>query len=189
MTNFHFTDYVELIEFHQKIKNNVTIQDAYKLIYQSIFGNSHLLQHVDQARIYLIEEFESIQASSEEPLIEPISPQGNVVRINLRPFKRQKKNIDGLFQAMIASARQIAGSVSEIQRVWDEFKQAVAANRLHFDDHGLIGFDHEIQAQHFPAVHHSAAYRMANHPAYRVVHAEVFDNYCNWSATNFRKLT
>ena len=166
---------VELIKFHQQNKLYFSIQDVYKLLYQSVFGVAHILDNQNKAKKYLLHEFNSITASIEEPLIEPISPDSKIVRINLRPFKAHHKKIDTLFQVMIISAHKIKGTLPGFHIVWNKFKQAVHNKQLNFNESELIKFDKKIKLENYPPVHHSEKYKSANKPAYRVVNKRIFE--------------
>ena len=60
-------------------------QDLYKLIYQAAMGCEHAVQNVAEARSWLESEVKSLRKGPEEPAIDPIAPDGRIVRINLRP--------------------------------------------------------------------------------------------------------
>jgi len=160
---------IALIREHQKIKKNFKIQDAYKLIYQSVFGVGHLTVNSDLARKNLKQELDSVRAIDDEKMIENISISGEIVRLNLRPYKYQNGNIDRLFQAMLRSAGEITGSRDDFLKRWSEFKQAVILGDLNFDKEHLKIFDAKVKSENYPARHHSAAYKEANQPAYRVL--------------------
>ena len=166
---------IQIIQQHQNTKKNFEIQDTYKLIYQSVFGIQHILDDKERAKIYLQQEFESINTDGHEDLIENISVSGGTVRLNLRPFKNRNGNIDHLFQAMLHSAEEIASSVQEFLDLWNQFKQAVFRAELNFDKTELSAFDHKMKLENYPARHHSAAYRAANRPAYRVLKRKFAD--------------
>jgi hypothetical protein len=160
---------IKLIQQHQNTKKNFEIQDAYKLIYQSVFGIRHILDNLEKAKNYLQQEFESINADNYENLIEKISVSGEIVRLNLRPFKYRNGNSDRLSQAMLLSAEEIYGSAAEFLDFWNQFKEAVFIDELNFDTADLSVFDHKVKSENYPSQHHSAAYRAANRPAYRVL--------------------
>ena len=160
---------IEVIQQHQQIKKNFEIQDAYKLIHQSIFGIQHILDDKDKAKNYLQQEFESINADGHEDLIENISVSGKMVRLNLRSFKYRNGDVHQLFQAMVHSSKEITGSLQEFLDLWNHFKQAVFRAELNFDKTELRVFDHKMKWENYPARHHSTAYRAANRPAYRVL--------------------
>ncbi len=160
---------IDLIREHQQTKKNFEIQDAYKLIYQSVYGIGHILSEPALARQALVREFDSIAPSDAEQLIERISPSGDMVRLNLRPYKSRDGNIDLLFQAMLRSATATPGSPEKFLVWWNQFKHAVFEGTLNFDKEDLKIFDNELQLSNYPVVHHSLAYRESNHPAYRVL--------------------
>lgn len=163
---------IELIQEHQKSKQNFAVQDAYKLIYQGVFGVAHILDNQHMAKKYLADEFESTTASDKIDLIENISVSGKIVRLNLQPYKYRNGDIDQLFQAMLKSAQEISGSQQEFLKLWDEFKQAVFDEKLNFNVTDLNKFDAKVKLHNYPAMHHSENYRTANNPAYRVLRKE-----------------
>jgi len=163
---------VELIGEHQKSKKDFAVQDAYKLIYQCVFGVAHILDNQEMAKKYLESEIESIIASDKIDLIENISLSGEIVRLNLQPYKFQSGDTELLFQAMLRSAQEICGSQKEFLKLWNVFKQAVLDNKLNFSLEELKKFDTKVKSQNYPAMHHSENYRVANKPAYRVLRKE-----------------
>lgn len=160
---------IELIQGQQQIKKNFKIQDAYKLIYQSVFGVGHIIVNPDLARKYLEQEFDSVGAIDDERMIENISISGEIVRLNLRPYKYRNGSIDRLFEAMLRSAGEITGNQNDFFERWSEFKQAVMNGELNLDKVHLKIFDDKVKSENYPAMHHSAAYKKANQPAYRVL--------------------
>jgi len=159
----------ELIQEQQNIKKSFEIQDAYKLIYQSVFGPGHIIVNPAMAKNYLAQEFKSISGSNNETLIENISVTGEIVRLNLRTYKYRNGNIDKLFQAMLRSATEISGNNEDFLALWNEFKQAVFGGELNFNKEELQIFDQKVKSESYPARHHSVAYKEANQPAYRVL--------------------
>ena len=164
---------IRLILDHQQMKKYFMIQDAYKLIYQAVFGIEHILNNLDAAKSYLEREFEAIAAGDSEDLIETISPSGEVVRLNLKPYKFRHGNLEKLFQAMLRSAEQIKGSREDFLKWWGYFKEAVIQSELDFDLAEIEAFDKKVQSENYPAMHHSPQYREANQPAYRVLQRDV----------------
>ena len=164
---------IVLIRKHQKIKKNFEIQDAYKLIYQSVFGIGHIIVNPELARKYLEQEFDSVCAIDNERLIENISISGEIVRLNLRPYKYRNGSIYRLFQAMLRTAGEISGSREDFLERWNDFKQAVINGKLNFDKKELKIIDDRVRAENYPAMHHSAAYKEANQPAYRVLKSDL----------------
>ena len=140
------------------------IQDLYKLVYQATMGNEHLMTDSAAAHGYLIHELESIQASAAAPLLEEISPDGEVVRLNLRPFKARHGDHRVLFQAMLQTARTFQKSPEQLERHLRELEKTAP-----FDAVKMQAYFREMREQNYPATHHSAAYEEKYKPAYRVL--------------------
>lgn len=166
----------KLIEEHQSRHPDFKVQDAYKLIYQNVFGVAHILEDRVAAGQYLQREYNSVEPSTDEPLLEAISLDGEVVRVNLRPFKAVNGPLDTLFEVMVQSAEEIHGTEEDFQRLWDAFKSLIKEGKLTFDQQVLEEFDTKVRAAHYPPVHHSDGYGNANHPSYRVVKRTIFKN-------------
>lgn len=168
---------LEIIKHHQQTKQHFSIQDAYKLLYQCNFGVSHILENKEHAKQFLVKEFNSITPSQKEPLIESISTDDQVVRINLRTFKSHNNDINALFRVMLDSALEINGSMSDFINLWQEFKIAVEDGFLTFNKNEMRTFDNLVITQNYPVMHHSDKYRQANQPAYRVVKTGIYYRY------------
>jgi len=147
----------------------IQIQDLYKLLYQAALGNEHLMTDSAMVHDYLIRELESIQASSVEPLLEEISPDGEVVRLNLRPFKAREGDHRALFQAMMQTTRAFQKSPERLEHNWRDLEQMAKSGAIAFDAATMQSFFREMREKGFPAVHHSAVYAEKYAPAYRVI--------------------
>jgi len=149
-------------------------EDAYKFVHQAAFGNGHLITDEASDRGYLVAELASVAADASEPLIDPISPDGTVVRVNLRPFKARGLDVTKLGDAMIESAKRIHPDRVSFERWWAEVVQASSRRALPFDAVALQAFGATKQMEGYPAVHHSAVYASRYFPAYRVVLRDVY---------------
>lgn len=145
------------------------VEDLYKLVFQAAMGNEHLMTDSAAVHGYLIHEMESIQASSEEPLLEEISPDGEVVRLNLRPFKAQNGDHQELFSAMMQTAHAFQKSPERMEQYWRDLEQMAKSGAIAFDAAAMQSFFREMREKGFPAVHHSAVYEEKYAPAYRVI--------------------
>jgi len=166
-----------------------TIQDIYKCLHQGEFGVGHLLREVDRARARFEKEFEEAAPGEEEPLEEIVSPDGQILRINFRPYKAQMGTNpiarEKLFQSCVASAQIPRGSPERFFKTLEEFLQLNHSHSIQV--HGIIyAFPPGIienflegvekawrQTGQLPVYPHSATYRSYNAPAYRVVHRRV----------------
>lgn len=164
---------IKLIQVHQSMKKDFSVQDVYKLIYQGVFGIEHLLSASIMAKRYLQNEWATIIAAVDEELIENISVSGATVRLNLRPYKFRKGSVNSLFAAMMQSTHQTPGAGEKILQLWNTFTRAVSENDLNFDLNELTKFDARVRSENFPPMHHSLLYRQSNHPAYRVLKNDI----------------
>jgi hypothetical protein len=145
------------------------IQDLYKLVYQAALGNEHLMTDSAMVHDYLIRELQSVQADSSELLLEEISPDGAVVRLNLRPFKAQHGDHRALFQAMMQTARTFQKSQERLGRYLSDLEQMAASGDIPFEADAVQSFFREMRENGYPAVHHSAVYKERYAPAYRII--------------------
>lgn len=169
----------ELIRWHQRLRPDLEVVDVYKMLFQSVFGIQHILH--DKAKRYLEEELSTLemQKSSDETLIENISVDNVMARVNLRPFKMQGLSSDKLFLAMVTSAKEPKRTQKAFLKLWNRFKSLVEAGRLNFDRSILEDFDRKVEKENYPLYHHSERYRKFYSPTYRVVKREVFKRIFN----------
>lgn len=163
----------QLIMGHIIRRPEMEAQDVYKLLYQGVYGVGHILS--DRAWDRLIEESESINIDDhqEEPLTEPVSPDGAMIRVNLRPYLRQQMNLEKLYEAMKISA-DIPGDDDKFLGFWQEFKVMVREEKLELSWKNIGEIDLSLSDEGPKPRHHTQVYRMAYYPAYRVVKKQVF---------------
>lgn len=140
--------------------------DLYKLLHQSALGPEHAVTDEARARAWLERELSELDRTNppDEPLLDPLNPDGTLVRVHLRPWLAQNHDSEALLQAFVRTA-----NTWELKReqLSENFK--LAQELVLFDMKNLTAFFREREAQGFPAVHHSEAFRQHYHPAYRVV--------------------
>lgn len=163
------------------------LQDLYKLIYQAAMGSEHAISDTDMVHTSLERELEALANGPTEPVIENISADGRVVRVNLRPYFAAKGDRSALITAFVRTANEYKGSNSQLRRYWSYAERMAADGELPFTYAALERFFSEMQAQGFPAVHHSTTYASAYHPAYRVIVHELLDRSCGYAKRPVRK--
>ena len=149
------------------------IQDLYKLIFQASFGSEHEVGDFEVARGRLMRELRELTPGPEEPVADPVCPDGRIVRINLRPYLANGGDPAALFEAFVRTGREYRGAGATLQRYWCYAERMATAGLLAFAPEALQGFFAKMRAAGFPAVHHSPAYTTAYRPAYRVVLREL----------------
>ena len=145
------------------------VQDLYKLVFQAALGSEHAI--LDNAVTYdwLTNEIKKITDKALEPIVEPISPDGRIARINLRPYIAADGDLDALLDAFVRTANEHHGTAEQLQRYWYYAVDMATAGHLLLSPAKLRCFFTRMRIKNFPAVHHSANYKRAYHPAYRVV--------------------
>jgi hypothetical protein len=152
------------------------IEDAYKLIHQACLGSHHLVSDIAQADAQLTQELATLTDGPPEPTVDPISPDGRIVRVQLRPYVSNGGDPDSLIQAFVRSANEFDGSIDQLRTYWEWFEQDVTSGLLPLAEVPLREFSGRMETLNYPAVHHSEAYRAAYRPAYRVVVLDFLSN-------------
>ncbi len=145
------------------------VQDWYKLVHQAAMGSRHLGADSSAIYNYLLHEWASIEASEEEPLIEYISPDSQVVRLNLRPYKAGAGTPAEVYRMMDRSWQMLAPSAARLEAYLAHLVFMAERGDVWINPDTLAAFIEEQRARDYPAVHHSEAYEAAYAPAYRVV--------------------
>lgn len=140
------------------------IQDVYKFLHQAAMGSEHANTNPESARKWLTRELAEMGAGPLEPLIDPLSPGGEIVRIHLRPFVTARHDTDLLLAAFLRTANEYHGDVRLLEDFW---QAATAISKLPAGE--MEAFIRSMKTQNYPAVHHSPAYEQLYRPAYRVV--------------------
>jgi hypothetical protein len=145
------------------------IQDLYKLLYQAAMGSEHAVGDIEAARRRLDRELASLGQESEDPLLERISPAGDLVRVNLRPYRQAGGDPEILLQAFVGSAEEHRGSIGRLEDYLLQAVRMAEEGLLPFDAGELAAWITEMRGRGWPAVSHSSSYRSLYQPAYRVV--------------------
>ncbi len=143
---------------------SMQIQDVYKLIHQAAMGSEHAISSIEGARKWMERELAEMGAGSAEPAIDPISDDGQIVRVHLRPFVAQGGKPETLLDAFIRTANEYRGDVQTLKNYW-----GIAAGMGYYSSTEMEDFIQSMQARNYPAVHHSFEYEGVYRPAYRVV--------------------
>ena len=145
------------------------VQDVYKLIYQGCLGAEHAVKSPSFARNWLESEIAEMGNGPLEPMIDPISADGEIIRINLRPYLKMSGSLDVLLDAFIRTAHDFRGEKSLIKKKWD-----IAMQTCFLPATVMDAFIKKMIKDNYPAVHHSDIYHEHYLPAYRVVWQKYF---------------
>jgi hypothetical protein len=153
-----------ILQSHLNRYPKLQIQDLYKLLHQAALGSEHAISSPDSARNWLIREMTKMGDGPAEPLIDPISPDGEIVRIHLRSFASTQRDPELLLEAFIRTANEYRGNVHTFEEYWQEAYKTSIFNLKEMDN-----FFRSMKVKNYPAVHHSSVYEKLYRPAYRVV--------------------
>lgn len=157
------------LQNHLNAHPSMTPQDVVKLCYQAAFGAEHLLKDPSYALHALQEEYD-LTPADDQPLFETLSDR--VCRVNLSAWKARQLPAHWLGRMFTASAQVAPDGKARFATYLQEAEAYYAAHTSQFAQpfSAWKAYMEGYRAAGMPAVHHSAAYREKEHPAYRIVH-------------------
>jgi hypothetical protein len=164
-----------LVAAHVQRYPRMEVQDLYKLLHQAALGSGHAVRDEAAARERLAHEIAALGPGPADPLLDPLSTDGRLARVHLRPYLEAGRDPARLLEAFVRTANSYRGTVDALEHHWQVATRMAAAGLLPFPAEELAAFFEAQAARSHPAVHHSASYREAHAPAYRVVAIEYLD--------------
>lgn len=161
----------QLIGNHLSRYPAMALPDVYKLLHQAALGPAHAVAG-DAVAASLAQEMAALGDGPEEPLADVISPDGRLARIHLRPYRRAGLDAGALARAFAETAAAYPGSVEKLEKFCGCLGDLAQAGGLPFGRAEAESYVRDLREAGWPAVRHSAAYRDACSPAYRVVDLE-----------------
>jgi hypothetical protein len=142
-------------------------QDVYKLIHQASFGSAHAVLDSAMASEWMETEWNSLDTCSGEQMIDTISADGSIVRVNLRPYKQANLSKASLLSAFVNTANKFKGS----KKIFEKNIKYVLELKsfLPYQYAEIINFLKKMKQKGYPAVHHTQKYEDLYKPAYRVI--------------------
>ena len=152
---------------------DLRIEDAYKWLVHATRGGEHAVDNEFAVRKWLEKEWATLGPPHPgEPLWTPLTADGRIGRLNLRPFKAQGGSADDLHAAFLASADSFAADPARFRAAWNALGRALESNpRGHLTRAEWRRLDALARKDGYPARHHSPEYEQARAPAYRVLAA------------------
>lgn len=142
----------------------MTAQDVYKFLYQSAFGCAHLAPAKQEAQAELQAEYARLKPA--ETAVEPLDGPFARVPLGLLREGLDAGTLAGLF---CASAEAAPVDKAAFRALLAAALRQAKQGALPFPAGALSEAFQSLAAQGFPAVRHSAVYRTAYRPAYRVI--------------------
>ena len=151
----------------------MALPDIYKLLHQAAMGSGHAVTDLNAARQRLSDEAGSLTpGTTAEPLLDPISPDGKLARVHLRPYLAARMKLDDLARAFVHTAQAYPPAPDKLLRFCSCLGDLADGQKLPFTRQAIEAYVAQIAAENYPAVHHSRQYEDAYRPAYRVIATE-----------------
>jgi hypothetical protein len=165
-----------VLDWHFERYPLMRAQDVYKLVHQGVFGPGHIIKSDEEARAALEAEFREVRSRCCMQAVErtePLSPSGDLTRVNLEPLREVDAAAELLLKVLVESATAVRGDPGTMCR---RLQQAVewCGDHLPGQAEDLEQLADTAEADGFPALHHSEVYLTAYRPAYRVVRKELW---------------
>lgn len=145
------------------------VQDIYKLAHQATLGSEHAVSDRAHTSLQLEEEISHLSGEMIDPLIDPISVDGGIVRVHLRPYAHLKFPSGVLLEAYMQTASRFRGSTDILEEYLVQIEELAQFSYLNVEQASLEEFFSLMRKGGFPAVHHSKAFKQTYNPAYRVI--------------------
>lgn len=165
-------DFTPVLKQHFARYPEMQLQDCYKLLVQACLGSEHAVGDAATATRWVERELATLAPGPAEPLLDPISPDGRLVRVHLRPFLAQKGDPARLVTAFVQTANTFHGSRETLVAAWAQVIALTEAGSLPFPADAARAYGKEMAAAGWPAVRHSKPFNARYQPAYRVVERE-----------------
>lgn len=157
------SDVARLVREERARRPASTSADLYKLVHEALLGPAHLLMDPERARARLADELAAAgPPRPDERLAEELDEASGTVRIHLRRWRFARGTIAELWPVVTASAAMPSDEARA--RLPACLRAAAPAAPQDFP-----AYVEAREAEGFPAVRHSEAYRAAYAPSYRVV--------------------
>lgn len=147
------------------------IADAYKWLFHAARGGEHAVQNEFAVRKWLDQEWATLgPPQPHEPLWVPLTPDGRIGRLNLRPYRAQNGSPDALHAAFLAGAHSFVANPTRFRAAWNALGRALKTNpQGHLTHSEWMRLDREMRPKDYPARQHSPEYEKSRQPAYRVL--------------------
>jgi hypothetical protein len=145
------------------------LADIYKLLHQAALGPGHAVEDSVAASARLEAEMTGLGEGPEDLIADPISPDGKLARIHLRPYLAAGYGADVLANAFVQTANTFPSAPDKLVKFCGCLGDLAEAGGLPFPREEVERYFQSIASQGYPVVHHSEGYREAYRPAYRVV--------------------
>jgi hypothetical protein len=165
----------QLLAQHLSRYPQAGLADIYKLLHQAALGPAHAVDRL-AARERLEAEADTLGDGPAEPLTDPISPDGRLARIHLRPYVARGLDLGALADALAETATTWPASFDKLARFCGCLGDLADAAGIPFARADVVKYMRAREDEGWPAVRHSDAFRTAYRPAYRVIDIDLLQD-------------
>jgi len=158
-----------LLSSHLQRYPRMQLEDIYKLLHQAAMGPEHAVDDQGAVRGRLLAEAQSLAGGSEDAAVDPISPDGRLARVHLRPYLAGGGSLDDLASAFIGTAAAYPAAPDKLAKFCACLGDLATAGGIAFQRDVVERFFDDLKQRGYPAIRHSDTYRTLYQPAYRVV--------------------
>jgi len=155
-----------------------TLQDIFKMEYQSILGTGHLIKNEESVLKFLKEECDNLIYRDEllnEPLTEEIG--NGMIRVNLRPYVHKKYSLEELAKMFYKTKDYSKHQKTDLLFELEENKENIKCQCKTYKEEVYQELVQRLIDTDFSSFSHSLIYRSHYLPSYRIVAKELFTNY------------
>jgi hypothetical protein len=170
--------FASAVQWHASYYPDLQVEDVYKLLHQSVAGPAHAIENPDVARQWLDREWDGLgEPFNDEEMFEPLSSDGRLVRLNLRPWRAAGHSPEAVLSAFVRTAETLPPDSARIRVELDAISACSdrIAGGLRLSATELQSFFSDRERDGYPMIHHSEKYTQAYQPAYRVVFRSYLD--------------
>ncbi len=160
-----------------KATPEMRIEDAYKWLFHATLGGGHAVTSEDGPRAWLDDEWATLGPPMRgEQEVVPLTHDGKLIRVNLRPYKARGGDKEMLLWAFVLSAEKFKATKKDFVSAWIELESRLPLKGYpHLTKKEWSRLDRETSANDYPAIDHSDYYERKYRPAYRVVLREYWE--------------
>jgi hypothetical protein len=152
-----------ILEKHLARYPRMELADIYKLAHQASLGSEHAVTDFEHARAWLERELAELGDGPAEPVEDPISADGRILRVHLRPYLAAGGDPLRLLEAFVRTANEYHGSPDRLIEYWDCVERLADSGGLPTSAEAVHEVWDKMKGLKFPAVHHSARYEALKH--------------------------
>lgn len=171
-------DLLSIIMDHIAHYPNMEPIDLYKLIHQATCGGAHFVEPKRQMKKRLIEEWNHLdKVQKGERLLEVIDPEGLVIRVNLRVYKKIGGSVRRIFDVFTRSAEKFQRDDQRLIAYWKAIIDMSESEEIPFSKGNMEDLFIDMGKAGFPPVSHSRRYKESHRPAYRVIQKKLWEGF------------